>query len=580
MNKQEAEALILSLNDHSENEVLELKEAKQKLSNKEIGKYFSALSNEANLRGLPVAYLIFGVRNDGSVCGTAFMQEDSIHNKGLQRLKKILAEQINNRLTFREINEVYIQGRRVVVFEIPAALRGIPTLSNGSAWAREGESLAPLPVNKIDEIRLQPPHDWSRQIVEGATIDDLDPQAVDFAREKFRERYGERASLVDSFDDVELLDKAGITYKGSVTNTALLLVGKEESAKQIIGALPKVTWTLYEEDGIVRAYQHFNPPFILAIDSILAKVRNEEKRILVHDDSLIPSPISEYDRWSLRELIGNAIAHQAYDFGGKVNIGEFSDKIVFLNEGAFIPGDLETVLGVGYKPPYYRNPFLADAMFNIGMLDQNAMGIRTVCLHAAKRLMPLPTYCLDDPQRVQVELPNHEINETYTAILRTNPDLPILTVLALDKLQKGLPLKTNEAEDLLKRNFAIRDANGILILSLPISRVSSESHFDEIKNDSSEEPTNYARISRKRLSNAAQKELMQEIIDILLCDGPLSRNEISNRLLDAQIHAYLQLSADSFGNYVYRSLKKLETENILISSGKTRAKIWHLRSQL
>ena len=47
--------------DASESEVVEFKEARSNYSFNDIGKYFSALSNEANLRGLQEAWLVFGI---------------------------------------------------------------------------------------------------------------------------------------------------------------------------------------------------------------------------------------------------------------------------------------------------------------------------------------------------------------------------------------------------------------------------------------------------------------------------------------------------------------------------------------
>ena len=49
-----------SLIKHSESEVVEFKKAENNFDFDDLGKYFSALSNEANLRGLEFAWLIFG----------------------------------------------------------------------------------------------------------------------------------------------------------------------------------------------------------------------------------------------------------------------------------------------------------------------------------------------------------------------------------------------------------------------------------------------------------------------------------------------------------------------------------------
>lgn len=46
-----------------ENEVTEFKQAGSEYSTDDIGKYFSALANEANLRGTAGGWLVFGVNN-------------------------------------------------------------------------------------------------------------------------------------------------------------------------------------------------------------------------------------------------------------------------------------------------------------------------------------------------------------------------------------------------------------------------------------------------------------------------------------------------------------------------------------
>ena len=47
--------------EHSENEVVEFKKAETNFDIDELGKYFSALSNEANLRDHEFAWIVFGV---------------------------------------------------------------------------------------------------------------------------------------------------------------------------------------------------------------------------------------------------------------------------------------------------------------------------------------------------------------------------------------------------------------------------------------------------------------------------------------------------------------------------------------
>ena len=108
---------IVRMIESFENEVVEFKEARTNYSFNDIGKYFSALSNEANLRGLQEAWLIFGISDDKRYVGTEFRKQGS-----LQSLKKEIVNGTNERLTFLEIYELTMEKCRVIAFQIPPAI--------------------------------------------------------------------------------------------------------------------------------------------------------------------------------------------------------------------------------------------------------------------------------------------------------------------------------------------------------------------------------------------------------------------------------------------------------------------------
>lgn len=83
-----------------EDEIVEFKEARTNYSFKDIGKYFSALGNEANIRGLKEAWLIFGVTNNKEIVGSAYHQDGN-----LQHLKKrLLVGQTKELLLWKYMN--------------------------------------------------------------------------------------------------------------------------------------------------------------------------------------------------------------------------------------------------------------------------------------------------------------------------------------------------------------------------------------------------------------------------------------------------------------------------------------------
>ena len=107
-----------------ETEWLELKEAKTRYNFDKLGRYFSALSNEARLKSRPCGWLIFGVRDDHSACGTSFRLDPS----KLNGLKQEVANHTGN-ITFEEIYELTHPDGRVLMFRIPPAL-GIPEVTS------------------------------------------------------------------------------------------------------------------------------------------------------------------------------------------------------------------------------------------------------------------------------------------------------------------------------------------------------------------------------------------------------------------------------------------------------------------
>jgi ATP-dependent DNA helicase RecG len=461
-------AKVLSLIESFENEVVEFKEAKTSFSFKEIGKYFSALGNEANLRDRQEGWLIFGVDNNRNIVGSAYRE-----NGGLQNLKKEIRNGINENMTFQEIYEFHLDGKRIVAFQIPPAIRGIPLTWFGAAYAREDENISPLPLDKMDLIRSQIGFDWSKEVVADAELDDLDEDAIALARELFLKRQKalkESTTLLEKMPVKELLNKAGLLIRGKITNTTLILLGKKESQYLFDGFIPRITWTLYNGDGSVKAYQHFDMPLLLAVDKVYAKIRNEKYRYIAGEKTLFPEEIDQYESEVVKEILNNCIAHSNYQLRGKINVEEFEDRLVFINEGNFIPETVERALEEGYKPPYYRNMFLCNAMVNLYMIDTNSMGIPMMYQIQRKRCFPLPSYDLTDPNRVKVTLFGKILDKNYTQLLYQNSDLDLQTVFLLDKVQKR-EVVSKEAALRLRKQRLVEGRYPHLIVSYKVANI-------------------------------------------------------------------------------------------------------------
>lgn len=449
----EMPSLIRALLADVETEVVEYKEAKQSFDFEKLGRYFSALSNEANLRNAECGWLLFGVTDKREICGTAYRKEKRRPSIGLRSLKHKITEGLNNGLTFEEIYEFDLDGERVVAFQIPPCEFASPTTWRGIPWSREDSSLKEMPRFKLEAIWGQSRPDWSKGASFEANLDDLDTDAVKFACERYIDKYAAKQPAITSLSEEEMLRKMGFLVHGHVTNAALVLLGRPESAAFLGGAAPRITWTLYSSEGRVEAYEHFDPPFILQVDRVLEKIRNERYRYFDSQLTLFPTLANKYDPEVIRELLHNAIAHQDYRNSGKINVLEYEDRLVFKNEGSFIPGSIEKAIEPGYKPPYYRNRLLADAMVKTEMIDQNAIGIRNVYEIQRGRMLPLPTYDLSEPSRVSVTVYGRVLDEAYTRLLASEPDMDLETVFMLDLVQKGNPITREQAKTLRGRGL-------------------------------------------------------------------------------------------------------------------------------
>lgn len=436
------ELLNLLLTSPTENEVLEFKEAKNQYSRDKLGQYFSALSNEANLKNADCAWLLFGVRNDKIIVGT------SISEERINEYKREIADNTSPTLSFIEIYRIKTPDGDVLMLQIPPAPRGMPVNWKGHYYARNGESLAALDIRKIERIRNQDIQtDWSKWIVEEANLDDLEPLAIQKAKEQYQAKNPHLKDEIAQWDDLTFLNKAKICINGKITRTAILLLGKSVSEHYISPASSKISWILKDRDNIEKDYQHFTCPLIIEVENVYSKIRNLKYRY-INNSSLFPDEVDQYDPYIIREALNNCIAHQDYTIGGKINVVEYEDGIlVFVNSGSFIPGNIENVINADAPENEYRNQFLANAMVTLNMIDTIGSGIRKMFVIQKEKYFPLPDYDLSN-NKVKVIITGKVLDENYAKKLVELPNLTLHEIIMLDKVAKNKHLTNYEIEEL------------------------------------------------------------------------------------------------------------------------------------
>lgn len=447
--------ILENLMQRWEYEIVEFKEAKGGYDTDKIGRYFSAISNEANLRQQQYGWLIFGVGEEQKtktkkIVGTAYKKGD---NSLLERFKYEVSKDTTNGMTFYDIIEIFpiVNNKeyRVLMFKIPAAATGIPTDWKTNYYERAGESLVPLKQYKIDAIRSQERRDWSKRVLEQAGIEHLDKDAVALAREKYKEKMNQEhiSEEVDAMNDEQFLTKLKLMINGKITHAGMLLLGNSDYDYMFQSA-PSIMWRLYGTDNMDRDYAIFKIPFINVVDKVFAKVRNLTYRYMPNQMTLFPMETEQYDSWLMRELLNNCIAHTNYQLGGRIYVNEFEDKLKFTNPGDFIPQKIENVLEASYSPPFYRNQLLAESMATFHMIDTATLGIRRAYNIQKAKYFPMPDYNVSSGTQVEVTIYGKTLNDSYMYILYDHQDLDLQTVFLLDRIQKGLPVEKEDVDRL------------------------------------------------------------------------------------------------------------------------------------
>lgn len=493
------ETLAHWLTTPAESEHLEFKEAKNQFDSTKLLRYCVALANEGG------GYLVLGVTDKlpRRVVGSQAFSSAS-------HLNDIKARIVNALRIRVEVVALNHADGRVLVFDVPSRPIGQPLEFEGTYWMRVGEELVSMTADKLKRIFAEDTGDWSAQIVADASLSDLDAAALGLAREKYTAKHQNDAFSADiaHWDDATFLDKAKITINGKITHAALLLLGRAESS-HFLPTLPQITWKLVGDE---QAYEHFGLPFLLTTTKVLHQIRNINYKFFPQNQ-LLATEVKKYDTRVILEALHNCIAHQDYLMRSRVLVTEYVDRLVFENAGCFYDGKPEDYFAGEQTPTRYRNPWLTHAMVELSMIDTVGLGIRAMFLSQRSRYFPLPDYIKSTNEKVVLEIYGHMIDENYTQLLMANNDLPLTTVILLDRVQKKQSI-TDAAAAMLRKVGLIEGRKPNYYTTGQIAKTT-------------ENKTEYIR--NRAFDDAHYKSM---IIDFLRQYGSASRAELDRLILD------------------------------------------------
>ncbi len=190
---------------------------------------------------------------------------------------------------------------------------------------------------------------------------------------------------------------------------------------------------------------------------------------ILPDDELLAIELAKYDQKIVLEALHNCIVHQDYLRHGRITLIEQPDRLILENEGGFFEGQPGDYIAGHKTPRRYRNPFLAQAMTELNMIDTMGYGIHEMYLGQRRRYFPLPDYDLTEPDMVRMTIHGKIVDPAFSRMLIQNSELPLDEILALDRVQKQLPLDDEVMIRHLRRQKLIEGRKPNLYISARVA---------------------------------------------------------------------------------------------------------------
>ena len=404
-------------------------------------------------------------------------------------------------------------GATIWLVHVPRHSPRQPVQAHDKAWQRDGDSLVELRPDRLRGIltELIAGQDWSAGLVPGATVADLDPAAIAKAREKFAAKHSQErwGAEIASWSTEEFLDRAKITLHGQITRTALLLLGLPQSVGLLPNSTAEITWKVPDE----RIAKHFGPPFVLTTTEVGQHIRNPNIKLFPATE-LLAIELPRYDMKVILEGLHNCLAHQDYEQAGRIVVLETVGRLRMSNLGGFVDGKPEDYFTGGRTPSVYRNPWLAEAMNNIGMIDKGGYGIGDMVRSQRKRYLPLPDF--EGSTRIETvfNIYGQQIDENYSRSLMEHTDLPIEQVIWLDRVQKKLKVADEQAS-LLRKAKLIEGRKPNFFVSAVVANVTNTQNQYVLNKGFEDDHYKRTILKRLRLGPATGDQLRQLVLDKL-----------------------------------------------------------------
>lgn len=332
MQNWEIEGLIKELRGYSsEREWFEFK-----INNEDpdrLGQTISGLCNSACLHDLSCGYLIYGIDdNNHEIAGTDF--DPWARRQGNQGFLIWLNSMFSPAIDL-DVFEGTCEGKRVIVFKVPGAVE-TPVRFKGHAYVRVGDATTLLNHHPDKERKI-----WLKKSPEEF---ELAPARDGVSKEDiirlldYNVFYSHQGKVLPSDKDLIVRDLSSERFvlpdgeNFIITNIGALLLAHdlrnfphlEDRSLRLIHYIDRTQRAFLDDVVGLRGYAS-------AWERFFAYMKG---RVPLVVQGPLRTPAVQYPEIALRELIGNALAHQDLSVTGlRPEISIFSDRIEILNPG-------------------------------------------------------------------------------------------------------------------------------------------------------------------------------------------------------------------------------------------------------
>ena len=229
--------------------------------------------------------------------------------------------------------------------------------------------------------------EWDDIPVYGATLDDIDRNAIDyFLQCSIKAGRMDESEANSSTEDV-LRNLGLFTREGELKNAAILLFGKHVGQFFPSAVFKIGRFHTDESDLIIQDVIEGN--LIQMASRVMEVLRTKYLLSPIHYEGLQRIEQLEIPDKALRELIYNAISHKAYT-GPAIQMRIYDRSIELWNYG-LLPKELTPAALLQKHSSYPRNHNIANVFYKAGFVESWGRGFKKIAEEFERASLPLPT---------------------------------------------------------------------------------------------------------------------------------------------------------------------------------------------